>query len=118
MTATDSKDALLPQANRGRHIAVAAPGVDILVPAPNAQYQITSGTSVAAAHVSGVVALLIEHKPDADPEAIRRALQTTAKDLGPRGRDDQFGWGLVDPYLAMLALDISVANARAALPQR
>lgn len=119
VTATDANDALMPQANRGRHISVAAPGVDILVPAPNAQYQMTSGTSVAAAHVSGVVALLIERKPDADPESIRRALQTTAKDLGPRGRDDQFGWGLIDPYLAMLALGMSnVANARASVPQQ
>jgi subtilisin family serine protease len=117
VTATDVNDAILPQANQGAHIAVAAPGVDILVPAPNAQYQITSGTSVAAAEVSGVVALMLERKPDADPELIRRALQTTAKDLGPRGRDDQFGWGLVDPYLAMLALDNnSLANARAPAP--
>ncbi|HXW25751.1 MAG TPA: S8 family serine peptidase [Xanthobacteraceae bacterium] len=117
VTATDVNDALLPQANRGAHISVAAPGVDILVPAPNAQYQLTSGTSVSAAEVSGVVALMLERKPDADPEAIRNALQTTAKDLGPRGRDDDFGWGLVDPYLAMLALDnAALANARPPTP--
>lgn len=117
VTATDVNDALLPQANRGAHISVAAPGVDILVPAPNAQYQITTGTSVAAAEVSGVIALMLERKPDADPESIRRALQTTAKDLGPRGRDDDFGWGLVDPYLAMLALENpSLANARPPTP--
>jgi subtilisin family serine protease len=117
VTATDVNDALLPQANRGAHISVAAPGVDVLVPAPNAQYQITTGTSVAAAEVSGVIALMLERKPDADPESIRRALQTTAKDLGPRGRDDDFGWGLVDPYLAMLALENpSLANARPPTP--
>jgi subtilisin family serine protease len=114
VTATDVNDALLPQANRGAHISVAAPGVDILVPAPNAQYQLTSGTSVAAAEMSGVVALMLERKPDADPESIRRALQTTAKHLGKGGHDDNFGWGLVDPYLAMLALDNNnLANARA-----
>jgi hypothetical protein len=117
VTATDVNDALLPQANRGTHISVAAPGVDILVPAPNAQYQITSGTSVAAAEVSGVVALMLERKPDADPEAIRRALQTSAKHLGKGGRDDDFGWGLVDPYLAMLSLDsANLANAHPPAP--
>jgi Subtilase family len=117
VTATDVNDALLPQANRGAHISVAAPGVDILVPAPNAQYQLTSGTSVAAAEMSGVVALMLERKPDADPESIRRALQTTAKHLGKGGRDDNFGWGLVDPYLAMLALDNnSLANAHPPAP--
>ena len=117
VTATDANDALLPEANRGTHISVAAPGVDVLVPAPNAQYQITTGTSVAAAEVSGVIALMLERKPNADPDSIRRALQTTAKDLGPRGRDDDFGWGLVDPYLAMLALDNpALANARPPTP--
>jgi hypothetical protein len=117
VTATDVNDALLPQANRGAHISVAAPGVDILVPAPNAQYQITTGTSVAAAEVSGVIALMLERKPNATPDEIRRALQSTAKDLGSRGRDDDFGWGLVDPYLAMLALDNpALANARPPTP--
>ena len=121
VTATDVNDALLPQANRGAHISVAAPGVDVLVPAPNAQYQLTTGTSVAAAEVSGVIALMLERRPDADPDSIRRALQSTAKDLGTRGRDDDFGWGLVDPYLAILALDNpSLANARppAPMPQQ
>jgi hypothetical protein len=117
VTATDVNDALLPEANRGAHISVAAPGVDILVPAPNAQYQLTTGTSVAAAEVSGVIALMLERRPNADPDSIRRALQSTAKDLGPRGRDDDFGWGLVDPYLAMLALDNpALANARPPTP--
>jgi Subtilase family len=117
VTATDVNDALLPQANRGAHIAIAAPGVDVLVPAPNAQYQLTTGTSVASAEVSGVIALMLERKPNAKPDDIRRALQTTAKDLGPRGRDDDFGWGLVDPYLAMLALDNpALANARPPTP--
>jgi Subtilase family len=117
VTAIDANDALLPQANRGAHISVAAPGVDVLVPAPSAQYQLTTGTSVAAAEVSGVIALMLERRPNATPDAIRRALQTTAKDLGPRGRDDDFGWGLVDPYLAMLALDNpSLANASPPTP--
>jgi Subtilase family len=121
VTATDANDALLPQANRGAHISVAAPGVDVLVPAPNAQYQITTGTSVAAAEVSGVIALMLERRPGATPDAIRRALQTTAKDLGTRGRDDDFGWGLVDPYLAMLALDnpaLANAGPPTPVPQR
>src|SRR5262249_58138753 len=117
VTATDVNDALLQQANRGPHISVAAPGVDILVPAPHAQYQLTTGTSVAAAEVSGAIALMLERKPDADPDSIRRALQSTAKHLGARGHDNDFGWGLIDPYLAMLALDNpSLANARPPSP--
>jgi len=46
-----------------QYVAIAAPGVDILVPAPDGGYQITTGTSVAAAHISGVVALLKERNP-------------------------------------------------------
>ena len=49
VTATDSRDVLYPGANRGNYIAVAAPGVDVLVPAPDSTYQLTTGTSVAAA---------------------------------------------------------------------
>ena len=67
VTATDMDDRLYTGANRGNHIAVAAPGVEILVPAPGGNYQFTTGTSVAAAHVSGVAALLIERNPKLTP---------------------------------------------------
>ena len=52
VTAIDRNDRLFAGANQGPHIAVAAPGVEIIEPAPNASYQVTTGTSVAAAHVS------------------------------------------------------------------
>src|SRR4029453_8121293 len=53
VSATDADDNLFSASNRGNHIAIAAPGVDILLPAPEANYQVISGTSFAAAHVSG-----------------------------------------------------------------
>ncbi len=59
-----------------------------------------SGTSFAAAEVSGTVALLLERRPDLDPESVRKALMSTARDLGPKGVDPQFGAGLVDAYQA------------------
>jgi hypothetical protein len=112
VTATDAKDQLLPQANQGPYIAVAAPGVDILEPAPNGSFQLTTGTSVAAAHVSGIVALLLEHNPTLTAAAIRDILTSSAKHHTPNGRDDQFGWGLVDPYRALLGADVNVARDR------
>jgi hypothetical protein len=112
VTAVDTNDKLLPQANQGAYIAVAAPGVDVVEPAPNAGYQVTTGTSVAAAHVSGVAALLIEHDPTIDEATVRELLTSSAKDLGTHGRDDQFGWGLVDPYRALMALDLRNKVAR------
>jgi hypothetical protein len=109
VTAVDQNDRLFASANQGPHIAVAAPGVDILEPAPNAGYQVTTGTSVAAAHVSGIAALMIERNSALDPDTIHEILTASAKTLGPKGRDDQFGWGLVDPTRALLDVDAQVA---------
>jgi subtilisin family serine protease len=101
VTATDEADRLFPASNRGRHIAVAAPGVDIELLAPGESYQFASGTSLAAAHVSGIVALLLERKPGLSPGAVRHILRSTARELGPQGLDDQFGAGLADALRAV-----------------
>src|SRR5207253_5745519 len=98
VTATDIDDKLFSGANRGRYIALAAPGVDILVPAPEGTYQLTTGTSVATAHISGIVALLLERNPNLSPAEVRRILTQSAKKLGP---NTEFGAGLVDPLKAL-----------------
>jgi subtilisin family serine protease len=100
VTATDPDDRLFARANRGTHIAVAAPGVDVLVASPNGGYELTSGTSVAAAEVTGVAALMLERNGTLDPGEVRRLLTSTARNLGPA---DQFGAGLVDAYGALSA---------------
>jgi subtilisin family serine protease len=105
VTATDVDDKLFTGANRGKYISVAAPGVDILVPAPENTYQITTGTSVAAAEVSGIVALLLERNPKLTPADIRRILQASARRLGAGERDDNFGSGLIDPLKALQMAD-------------
>jgi filamentous hemagglutinin family protein len=110
VTATDVDDKLFTGANRGKYISVAAPGVDILVPAPEGQYQMTTGTSVAAAEVSGIVALLLERNPKLTPADIRRILTTSAKRLGPGQRDDNFGSGLIDPLQALQLADPRTAT--------
>jgi hypothetical protein len=101
VTATDSNDKIFTGANRGRYIAVAAPGVDILVPAPDSTYQLTTGTSVSSAEVSGIVALLLERNPNLGPEDIRKILTSSAKHQGTKDRDDDYGSGLVDPSKAI-----------------
>jgi subtilisin family serine protease len=80
-------DRLFNRANQAKYIAVAAPDVDILVPAPNGGVQLTTGTSLATAHVSGVAALLVAQNPKRTPDDIRNILTATAKDLGPKGVD-------------------------------
>jgi hypothetical protein len=101
VTATDENDRLFHGANQGKYVTIAAPGVDVLVPAPEGGVQLTTGTSVATANVSGVAALLIAHKPSLTPEEIREILVTTAKHLGSPGMNPQFGAGLVDPLKAL-----------------
>jgi subtilisin family serine protease len=112
VTATDTDDAIFSGANRGDHIAVAAPGVDILAPAPDGTYQFTTGTSVASAEVSGVVALMIERNPSLKPADIRRILMGTAKHLGPPGRNRDFGAGLVNALEAVKAATKPAAPAK------
>ncbi len=59
------------------------------------------GTSMASPHVAGVAALVLAKNPGWGPEEVRTALTATAEDLGPSGRDDSFGYGLVDPVAAL-----------------
>ena len=105
VTATDSNDSLYKMANRGQYIAVAAPGVEILAIAPGESYQITTGTSVAAAHVSGIAALLLERKTSLKPRDIRTIIMATAEPLGLAGRHSDFGAGLVNAYRAAILLN-------------
>ena len=111
VTATDSDDHVFKMANRGRHIAVAAPGVDIIALAPGGSYELATGTSIAAAHVSGIAALLLERKPSLTPSDIRAVLVATAKAAGPPTPDSDFGAGLVSAYRALAALDHGPPNS-------
>jgi filamentous hemagglutinin family protein len=118
VTATDVDDKLFANANRGKYVSVSAPGVDILVPAPESTYQLTTGTSVAAAEVSGIVALLLERNPKLTPADIRRILQASAKRLAPGERDDNFGSGLIDPLKALQLADPRTATTTPTIRQR
>jgi subtilisin family serine protease len=105
VTATDYDDRLYPGANRGTHVAIAAPGVDILVAIPNGSYKMETGTSFSAGFVSGVAALILQRKPQLTADAVKKVLMSTAHDLGPKGRDDQFGAGLMDAFQAVNAVE-------------
>jgi subtilisin family serine protease len=113
VSATDAHDRLFAASNRGSQIAVAAPGVDIFLPAPGGKYQITSGTSFSAAYVSGLVALILERNPALKPADVRAILTASARDLGTPGRDDLFGAGEADAYGALQALSRDAVSAAA-----
>ncbi len=103
VTATNSSDGVFAMANRGPYIVVAAPGVDILALAPDDALQLTTGTSVATAHVSGLAALLLECKPSLKPADIRAMMTNTAKPLGN-------GAGLVNAYRAVTTLNAEASG--------
>jgi subtilisin family serine protease len=103
VSATDAQDQLFSASNRGSYVAIAAPGVDIFLPAPDEKYQITSGTSFSAAYITGLAALVLERNPALKSNEVRAILMRTARDLGSPGRDDLFGAGEADAYAAALA---------------
>ena len=105
VTASDSDDQLYDKANRGTYVAVAAPGVDILALGPKATYEMSSGTSLAAAHVSGIIALMLERKPSLTIEAIRAILSSTARDPDHSAAGRGLGAGIVDAAKAVAAVE-------------
>jgi subtilisin family serine protease len=107
---------LFTASNRGAHIALAAPGTDIFLPAPDQKYQMTSGTSFSAAYVSGVAALMLERNPALKPSEVRAILIGTARDLGAPGRDDLFGAGQADAFAAVTAVTNAPAAPMASVP--
>ena len=118
VTATDADDKLFPQSNRGRYIAVAAPGTQILVAIPDGGYEVSSGTSYSAAEVSGIVALMLAREDNLKPDKVRDILLATARDLGPKGRDVMFGAGLADAYAALMSEQAPMASATPARAER
>jgi hypothetical protein len=100
VTATDADDRLMPQANRGPYVYVSAPGVDMLAPIDDGGTDAVTGTSFAAAIVSGAVANLIHENPERTADWIEKALAETASDLGDNGRDEDFGFGLINTQAA------------------
>lgn len=93
VTAVDQAENIFGQANRGSYIDLAAPGVDILTTSPRGSFNLASGTSLATAHVSGVIALLMSVNRQGFRPSV---LEKTAVDLGRSGRDTDFGYGLVN----------------------
>jgi hypothetical protein len=94
--------------NTGNHLAVVAPGVNILstVPVTAADptgYASWDGTSMAAPFVSAAAALLRKSQPDLTAVAVRQRLMDTADDLGTPGFDPVFGAGRVDVLAAEAA---------------
>ena len=92
----------------GAHLAIAAPGENIVSAAPNGRYQLNTGTSFAAPFVAGVAALMRGRARRRDrrvpSEIVRRLLMESAEPL-PGTTAEETGSGLLNAARALAALD-------------
>ncbi|MEO0073350.1 MAG: S8 family peptidase [candidate division WOR-3 bacterium] len=96
---TDSR--LASFSNYGHEQEVVAPGVDILSTGLNGTYLKADGTSMAAPQVAGVAALVLAHSPGLSLPRLRAILTAAAVDLGQLGRDNRYGYGLLNAWRAL-----------------
>ncbi len=92
VSATDNTDTIASSSSRGAEVELVAPGVSIYSTYRGGGYATMSGTSMACPHVAGTAALAIV----AGGGDVRQRLKDTADDLGVSGKDNLYGYGLVD----------------------
>lgn len=80
---------------------IAAPGVNIRSAISGGGYASQDGTSMAVPHINGVVALMLEACDLLTGDEVKQIIYDTAFDLGTAGKDNTFGWGMVDAYEAV-----------------
>ncbi|MBC7475861.1 MAG: S8 family serine peptidase [Candidatus Sericytochromatia bacterium] len=101
--ATDSADKIAGFSQFGKHISVAAPGVNILSTFPQYKngigqmnYGSISGTSMATPFVAGLAGLIRSTNPSLTAAQTRSIIEKSADDLGDKGFDVHYGWGRVN----------------------
>lgn len=121
--AVDRSGDLAPYSNTGSHVALVAPGGNLNEDADGDGrgdgilstwavdgeegrqfvYAYLEGTSMAAPHVAGVIALMKEQYPELEPAELDRLLGagSLTRDLGPSGKDPSYGHGLLDALASL-----------------
>ncbi len=102
--AVDSAFSLIPETDRFTHLTVAAPGKDIESTSLNGGYKVRSGTSMAAAFVSGLLALLISYIRENDLDVTLPQLKRILADSASANTVDKYAYKLVDAIRALNAL--------------
>ncbi len=111
--ATDERDLVAPFSGRGPSFyegeqkpELSAPGVSVLSSVGDSSYDTASGTSMAAPHVTGLIALMVaadlrDGRRDFTVDELETFMTNTAVDLGDVGPDDDYGYGRIDAYAAV-----------------
>jgi subtilisin family serine protease len=68
---------------------------------PDGKYTLFGGTSAATPMVAGIAALVWSQRPELTAPQVKALLFRSARDLGPAGRDNRYGYGVVDAYRAV-----------------
>ena len=101
VSATTESDLLASFSTRGPEVFLCAPGEGITSFLPGGQTATRSGTSFAAPHVTGTLALILSAFPSLSAEQAVDLLLESLVDLGTRGFDPSFGQGLIDAFEAV-----------------
>ncbi|MEV4106730.1 S8 family serine peptidase [Nonomuraea sp. NPDC049695] len=101
VAATDKQGKRAAFSSDNLSVLVAAPGVGVPVVKRKSGYELSEGTSSAAALVAGVAALIKAKYPDLPPEQVAQALASSARGRPAAGYDDQTGYGVVDAAAAL-----------------
>jgi subtilisin family serine protease len=99
--ATDNLDQHADFSNANAFVDISAPGVGIVSTVPPSGYASASGTSMATPHVAALAGLIRSIHPEETVDQVEATILTTAVDLGPAGRDDQFGAGRINAAAAV-----------------
>ncbi|MBO9447378.1 S8 family serine peptidase [Ruegeria sp. R14_0] len=96
VTAVDARTRIYRKAQRGPHIDLTAPGVNMLSATSIRGARLKSGTSFAVPFVTAAVAIMLSQDGALSPDQVRERLRSTAQDLGAPGADEVFGHGLLN----------------------
>lgn len=95
VAAVDSNENRASYSQYNDQVEIAAPGSAVQSTYPTNTYASLSGTSMATPHVAGGAALVWSYFPQCSNNQIRSALNATAEDKGSAGRDNFYGYGLM-----------------------
>jgi len=112
VAATDNQDQVAQFSETGNYVDLAAPGVKVEAPAPIRGYLPLDGTSFAAPFVTGTVALVRSAHPTLTAAQVRARIEATADPPpGITVPSQSYGYGTVNPYLAVTAVRDDAAAA-------